>query len=141
MVRERIRSKDGLVHGDSARIASFGFPEMDFSLTSPPYMPRHHRWNPLYDGDERFDGYERYLSRMREIYQEICKLMKQGAYIVVQADNLVHEGFSPLVWDLGRALSDVMTLDGEILVTWSENRENGNAFTQCLVFRNAGPSA
>ncbi len=63
--------------------------------------------------------------------------MKTNAYLVVQADNLTNEQFSPFVWDLGRALSEVMTLEGEIMVNWSGSVESGNRFTQCLVFKNA----
>ena len=67
-------------------------------------------------------------------------VMKPGARLVVQADNLVDgDEFSPLVWGLGKALSDVMRLDGEILVDWSENTENDNPFTHCLLFTNTRP--
>ncbi|ANL70543.1 hypothetical protein AMC83_CH00508 [Rhizobium phaseoli] len=95
-------------------------------------------WNPLYNGDPAYDGYDVYLKRMQEIYGRICKRMKTNAYLVVQADNLTNEQFSPLVWDLGRALSEVMTLEGEIMVNWSDAVESNNPFTQCLVFRNTG---
>ena len=37
-VRERITTKDHLFCGDSAGLAAFGLPEMDFCITSPPYM-------------------------------------------------------------------------------------------------------
>jgi hypothetical protein len=73
---------------------------------------------------------------MQTIYKNVCKIVKKKAFLVVQADNLTNKEFSPLVWDLGAALSEVMNLEGEILVTWSTNKENKNQFTQCLVFRN-----
>ena len=136
-VRERITAKHHLICGDSAELTAFDLPEMDFCITSPPYMPHWHKWNPLYNGDPDYDGYDVYLKRMQEIYGRICKRMKRNAHLVVQADNLTNERFSPLVWDLGRALSEVMTLEGEIMVTWSEAVEGGNQFTQCLVFKNA----
>ena len=136
-VKNKIKSKNNLYLGDSGKISSYNFPQVDFSVTSPPYMPHWHRWNPLYNGDKKFDGYDIYLKRMQQIYSQICKLMKPNAYLIVQADNLTNEYFSPLVWNLGKALSDVMILEGEIIVHWSENTENDNKFTQCLVFRNA----
>lgn len=135
-VRDRIETKGNLFHGDSAEIKSLNLPEMDFSITSPPYMPCWHEWNPLYNGDPRYNGYDIYLKRMQEIYVGVCALMKRDALLIVQADNLTNERFSPLVWDLGKALSEVMRLEGEILVNWSENVEKQNQFTQCLVFRN-----
>ncbi|WP_246827541.1 DNA methylase [Rhizobium croatiense] len=136
-VGERITAKYHLICGDSAELAAFDLPEMDFCITSPPYMPHWHKWNPLYNGDPDYDGYDVYLKRMQEIYGRICRRMKTNAYLVVQADNLTNEQFSPLVWDLGRTLSAVMTLEGEIMVNWSGAVKGGSPFTQCLVFRNA----
>ena len=138
-VRDRIESRGNLFFGDSATIGTLGLPEIDFSITSPPYMPHWHTWNPLFDGDPRQDGYDTYLARMAEIYRRICMVMKPDACLVVQADNLTDERFSPLVWDLGKTLGAVMHLEGEILVDWSENSENDNPFTHCLVFRNTRP--
>ena len=135
-VRERIKRKDNLFHGDSGNIQSFNLPEMDFCVTSPPYMPQWHKWNPLYDGNPEYDGYNIYLNRMQKIYSQICNFMKHDTYLVVQADNLANKQFSPLVWDLGKALSETMRLEGEIIVNFSENVENNSQFTQCLVFKN-----
>lgn len=136
-VKARVISKANLFLGDSGDILSFDFPEMDFSITSPPYMPSCDQWNPLYDGDPAFDGYDRYLSRIKEIYIAVCKVMKEGAFLILQADNLTHrENFSPLVWDLGKALSQVMSLEGEIIVRWLDDEKANKQFTQCLVFKN-----
>ncbi|WP_299816596.1 DNA methyltransferase [uncultured Roseibium sp.] len=135
-VKSRVKTKENLLFGDSADIVSFDLPEMDFSLTSPPYMPHWHEWNPLYNGDPRYDGYDVYLERVQSIYAGICRVLRKDAHVIVQADNLTNERFSTLVWDLGKALSEVMTLEGEIIVNWSENVENDKQFTQCLVFRN-----
>ncbi|MBL8639465.1 MAG: DNA methylase [Alphaproteobacteria bacterium] len=135
-VAERVQSKQHLYHGDSADMGTFDLPQMNFSITSPPYMPNWHDWNPLYGGEPAYNGYDRYLKRLQEIYKGVCKIMQPEATIILQADNLTNEKFSPLVWDIGKALSEVMTLEGEILVTWSENHENKSQFTQCLVFRN-----
>ena len=138
-VHNMVQSKENLHHADSGDITNLtdSFPVIDFSLTSPPYMPQNHAWNPLYDGDPEHDGYDRYLSRLADIYRGIGALCRPGAHLVVQADNLTHEGFSPLVWDIGKTLSSVMTLKGEILVHWAENCENDTKFTQCLVFENS----
>ncbi|KZM49195.1 DNA methyltransferase [Labrenzia sp. OB1] len=135
-VKSRVNSKDNLLFGDSGDIGSFNLPEMDFSITSPPYMPHWHEWNPLYNGDPRYDGYDIYLERLQSIYAGVCRVLRKDACVIVQADNLTHERFSTLVWDLGKALSEVMTLEGEIIVNWSENAENEYQFTQCLVFKN-----
>lgn len=135
-VKERVVHPENLILGDSADLLSYNFPKMDFSITSPPYMPHHHKWNPLYAGNPKFSGYGTYLKRMTHIYQNVCMRMKKNATIIVQADNLTNKEFSPLVWDLGKALSNIMSLEGEILVKWTRNKENSNQFTQCLVFKN-----
>ncbi len=138
-VVERIQSKENLYCSDAGDLASVNLPKIDFSITSPPYMPYWHTWNPLHNGDPQFDGYDTYLARLQEIYRQIRTVMKRDAYLIVQADNLSDERFSPLLWDIGAALSEVVNLEGEILVTWSENLENDSRFTQCLVFKNTEP--
>lgn len=135
-VSERIKSKNNLKYGDSGNISTYDFPLMDFLITSPPYMPDWDDWNPLYGGNPKYKGYDTYLTRMQEIFSQIKNLMKEDAYLIVQADNLTHKGFSPLVWDLGKTISQVITLEGELIIHWNENSENTNPFTQCLVFQN-----
>lgn len=134
-VKNSITHPKNLFLGDAYDLASLDLPLIDFCLTSPPYMSRTDTFNPLFNGDPMFTGYACYLERMKEIYKNISRKMVPKGYIVIQADNLTHSDFSPLVWDVGNALSGVMTLEGEILVQWSENKENKNNFTQCLVFR------
>lgn len=134
-VKKQIESKNNLFLDDAANVTSLNLPKIDFCLTSPPYMPHHHKWNPLYNGDPKYAGYDRYLNRIQYIYQQISTIMKRNAYLVVQADNLTNKQFSPLIWDLGKAISNVLSLEGEIMITWSKNIENNNPFTQCLVFK------
>lgn len=124
--------------GDAATLGRQGFPRMDFAITSPPYMPRHHRWNPLFGGDPKHGGYERYLARMAVIFKALAGIMKRGAYVVIQADNLYHGArFTPLVRDLGAAAERSMTGTGEVIVAW-KNAKAGYPYTHCLVFKNTG---
>ena len=55
-VKEKIKNKDNLFYGDSGSMKSFNLPEIDFCITSPPYMPHWHTWNPLYNGDPEYAG-------------------------------------------------------------------------------------
>ena len=107
-----------LRQGDSSRLAALGFPKMDFCMTSPPYMPRHHKWNPLSEGDPARAGYKAYLDGMRRIFIEVARIMKRGSRVVVQADNLPGRVFTPLVRDLGTAIGEVLRADAEIVVAW-----------------------
>jgi hypothetical protein len=124
-----------LVHGDSARLLHYGLPKMDFCMTSPPFMPRHHRWNPLFNGDPDKAGYDAYLTQMTYIYEQLSRLLKRNAYAVVQVDNLAGTVFTPLVWDIGKAIGEVMRLESEIIVSWKMAKKD-YPHTHCLVFRN-----
>lgn len=134
-ISERVIFSDNLVLGDSFGIKGFGFPKLDFSITSPPYMPKTHRWNPLFGGDPRYAGYDKYLKRLRAIYGKVGALMKRGAYAVVQADNLEGKEYTPLVWDIARTLSDVLRLEGEVIVAWEGDGVPPPGYTHCLIFR------
>ncbi|HPF79012.1 MAG TPA: DNA methylase, partial [Alphaproteobacteria bacterium] len=107
---------------------------------SPPYMPRHHKWNPLYGGDPKKAGYDTYLKRMQFIFSKIMPLMKQNARLVVQVDNLLHgKNFTPLVHDIANVLTrDFIQID-EVLVKWDDKKRDkpkpDYPFTQYLVFK------
>ena len=123
-----------LVHGDSAELSSYGFPKMDFSMTSPPFMLRHHRRNPLCAGNPANAGYDRYLDRMQHIYRQLALVMKRNSRIVVQADNLPGRTYTPLVRDLSTTIADVFRLEAEIVIAWDGGRKDYR-HTHCLVFK------
>lgn len=124
-----------LVHADVAKLAAQDFPQMDFCMTSPPYMPRHHKWNPLFSGNPKHAGYDRYLRRMEKIFMSVAKIMKPGAWVVVQADNLDHGRIhTPLVRDLGLAISKSLAPAGESIVRWHPAKP-GHTHTHCLLFK------
>lgn len=125
-----------VVHGDAADIGSFNLPRMDFCITSPPYMPAHHKWNPLYGGDPAYAGYETYLARMAEIFGALAGIMKRGARIVVQCDNLQGRVFTPLVRDIGAAVAQNLKPEGETIIRWTDALP-GYPYTHCLIFKKA----
>lgn len=119
---------------DSARMNKIGFPKMDFAMMSPPFMPNHHQWNPLYAGDPKYAGYAAYLKRLTKIFAELSLLMKKSAHIVVQVDNLPGRTFTPLVRDMSIALEKSFTPVSEIIVAW-KNPTPQYSHTQCLIFK------
>lgn len=124
-----------LRHGDSASIASCGFPKMDFCMTSPPYMPKHHEWNPLFAGNPRHAGYAKYLRRMGLIFEGVATLLKRNATLIVQVDNLRHGHlYTPLVRDLSLVIEKSFSLQNEIIVEWTHPKQ-GYTHTHCLVFK------
>ena len=123
-----------IIHGDAAEIADFGFPKMDFCITSPPYMPKHHKWNPLYSGDPKYAGYDQYLKKIQKIFKKIATIMKRASFMVVQLDNLHGKTFTPLVRDVGIEIEKSFRLDNEIIVAW-DNPKPEYPVTHCLVFK------
>ena len=123
-----------LVHGDSAGLSSYRFPKMDFCMTSPPFMARHHKWNPLCAGNPANAGYDRYLGRMGHVFRQVAGRMKRNARIVVQADNLPGRSFTPLVRDLSTTIAETLRLEAEIVIAWEGGRDDYR-HTHCLVFR------
>jgi len=79
-----------LIHDDAANIAKYNFPKMDLVLTSPPYMPKHHKWNPLFGGNPKHAGYDKYLKRMSLIFSRMKKIMKKNTPLILQLDNIHH---------------------------------------------------
>ncbi len=134
-VAGQLENWQNLVWGDAATLQDQGFPKMDFVITSPPYMPKHHKWNPLYGGDPAKAGYDKYLKRMQHIFQNLSQLMKRNALVVVQLDNLPGRRFTPLVWDVGNAIAKTMRLESEIIVKWDPAKKD-YPHTHCLLFKN-----
>lgn len=124
-----------LIHDDTAHLEKYNLPKMDMVLTSPPYMPRHHKWNPLYGGDPKHAGYDKYLKRMSFIFGKVGNIMKKNASLIVQVDNLRHgKIFTPLVRDIKNAIDRSFIQTGETIVQW-DNPKPDYPHTQFLVFK------
>ncbi len=134
-VAGQLNNWTNLIRADAAKMLHYDFPKMDFAITSPPYMPKNYKWNPLYGGDPAKAGYESYLKRMEHIFRQLSKLMKRNAHIVVQLDNIRRRTFTPLVQDVGKVISKTMRLDNEIIVQW-KNGPKDYPYTHCLIFKN-----
>jgi DNA modification methylase len=67
-VRSIVQHPERVLHGDSTKLASLNIPNIDFSITSPPYMGKHHKENPFTAyTSESPGGYRDYLAGMRSI--------------------------------------------------------------------------
>ena len=137
----QLRHWQNLRHGDSAALGRFGFPPIDFCMTSPPFMRRGEAWNPLAPrqslGEPAKAGYAAYLRRLRTIVRRLAPLLRPKARVVVQVDNLpgsARRPYTPLVHDMAAAFGRALTLEEEIIVAW-RGAPAGYAHTHCLVFR------
>jgi SAM-dependent methyltransferase len=135
--RARLEHPERLIHGDSRRLASYRLPPFDLSVTSPPYMGKNDRENPLTNYTTGGD-YTAYLQGLSSIYEQLGQLLKPGARAVVEVANLrLSDGLTTLAWDVAGALARVLHFEGEVVVGWDEYGF-GYDHSYCLVFCEAG---
>lgn len=131
----QLKHWQNIKHGDAAEVRGFGFPAMDFCITSPPWMPKYEDWNPLFGGDPKYAGYDAYLVRMGEIFKAIREVMKDGAIVVVHVSDLKSEdSFTPLVQDFKASISKHFLLKQDIEIDWQPHLE-AHSDMHCLVFK------
>lgn len=134
-VAGQIENWTHLIHDDAANLHKYKFPKMDLVLTSPPYMQRHCKWNPLFGGDPKHAGYDKYLKRMTHIFDKTSTIMKRGALLIVQIDNLYQgKHFTPLAHDIASSLSKHFIQINETTVIW-DNPKADYLHTNLLIFK------
>ena len=134
----RIGEKTQLIHGDSRKIDELGLPPVDFCMTSPPYMCRGDEQDPLQGYSVPGKGYEAYLDGLTDIYRRLRTVLKPDRRAVVNVSNIKRwDGLTTLAFDVCRAVSTVMTFEGEVVLGWNDDdRAFGYDHEYCLVFAN-----
>ena len=142
LMKSKIEAKENVHNWDSRRLDELDLPPMDFAMSSPPYTRRESGSDPL-TAYSSPGTYLKFLDEIAQVYGKLAKIMKPGAHVVVEVANLKGEVFTPLAWDLARALSRVMLFEGEVVVCW-EGQDSGEGIygcgydhSYCLVFRNS----
>ncbi|NWF95917.1 MAG: hypothetical protein HXY34_07210 [Candidatus Thorarchaeota archaeon] len=139
-VRSLLRSKGNMIHGDSRQLLSYSLPRVDFSMSSPPFMPSDYGLNPL-TGEREPATYNMYLDALQDVYRQVAQLLRPDGTVVIEVSNLRDEVFTPFAWDVARAVSRVMDFLGETVVCWEgEDSESGTYgfgydHSYCMVFR------
>jgi|SRR5579883_3407256 len=135
-VRSILQHPERALHGDSTRLVDIDLPEFDFSITSPPYMGKHHKENPFTAYSTIGNGYGQYLETLKDIYRQLNARLKPAAKVVVEVSNLKHEdgSLTTLAWDIAGKISEVLRFEGEIIVTWENAYGYGYDHSYCLVF-------
>jgi len=124
-----------LIGDDAARIDKYKLPKMDLIITSPPFMEAHTKWNPLYGGDPKFAGYEKYLKRMAFIFSKCLPLMKKKTQLIIQLDNIKNgKKFTPLISDIAYALKKNFIQTDQVTVLWKKAKPD-YTHTQYLAFK------
>lgn len=125
--------------GDSREISKLNLPQVDFSITSPPYMGKAHTEDPFTAYSTTGDGYQGYLQDLRQIYGQIARILKPDAYLVIEVSNLKHDDgtLTTLAWDLAREVSLVLNFQGEEIIVWEPSYAYGYDHSYCLIFKNS----
>ncbi len=153
-----------VIQGDSADIASFELPLIDYVFTSPPYWNMLHAKGAGTQKQRREDAnldvtysenaadlgnvedYDEFLDRLIAIYSSLQEVLKPRAYLTIIVKNVKKGGkIYPLAWDLGHQLGQIFTLKDEKI--WAQDDIRlapygmGNAWVSntfhhyCLQFR------
>jgi DNA modification methylase len=134
-VQSIVKHPERALHGDSTKLSSLELPEFDFSITSPPYMGKHHTENPFTAYTTEGQGYEQYLETIKSIYSQLNSKLKPSGHAVIEVSNLKHEdgSLTTLAWDIAREVSSVLRFEGEVVVGW-DTYGFGYGHSYCLVF-------
>lgn len=135
-VKKLLQEPDAVRQGDSRRIKEMNLPDVDFCMTSPPYMGKAHKENPFTAYSTNDGAYDQYLNDLKNIFSQINQLMNRGGHIVVEVSNLKHEdgSLTTLAWDMGRELSKVLSFKGEEIICWEPTYGFGYDHSYCLLF-------
>jgi DNA modification methylase len=124
-----------LLNGDALKLSSYDIPTIDFSLSSPPYMGEQDTQNPFTAYRESGRGYQHYLADIASVYKQVGRLLKPNAKVVIEVSNVKQpRGVTTLAWDVGKAVSGILSFDGEIVIGWSPTYGMGYDHSYCLVF-------
>jgi DNA modification methylase len=139
-IQSKIKAKNNIIFG-SALFPDKNLPQMDLCITSPPYMSKSCKENPLGVPQETYEGY---LDKLVAIFTKLKPFMKKNAYIFIEASNLKGKETTTLAWDIAKKISQIYSFEGEVVVGWQGKGTCKGAGTYgygydhsyCLVFRN-----
>lgn len=132
--RGRLKHPERLIQGDSRRLLDYPLPPFDLALSSPPFMERSDRENPLRGVPCGPEGYAEYLADLATVAGLLRQRMRPGARVVWELANLKGpQGVTTLAWDAAQALSTVLRFEGETVIGW-DRYAYGYDHSYCLVF-------
>ncbi|HEY6740159.1 MAG TPA: DNA methyltransferase [Actinopolymorphaceae bacterium] len=139
IVASRLQDPTAIRQGDVRLLDPADLPSFDLVMTSPPYMTNTgHLENPL-SGYRTLDGdYRAYVEELTSILERLGRNLTDGGRIVVNVANLDYDGaVTPLAFDLGHALSRVLTFEREVVLDWDPPIE-WLTNDYCLIFTAKG---
>jgi DNA methylase len=134
-IRSQLRDPGAIIQGDSRRIGELDIPPFALSITSPPFTEIGDSHDALTNYHAPSPGYQAYLETLQQIYAQLRARALPDARIVLEVSNLKGpSGVTPLAWDVARALSSILTFEGEVVVGW-DIYSYGYDHSYCLIFR------
>lgn len=135
-VRTQIKHPERALLGDSLRLSELSIPDFNLSITSPPYMGKHHTENPFTAYSTKEGGYKQYLRDIGKIYKQIGEKLKPSGHVIIEVSNLKHNDsdVTPLAWDIAREVSQSLTFLGEIVINWEPTYAYGYDHSYALIF-------
>lgn len=121
LIRGRLGAGGGrVVQGDARKLSALVTGPIDLCLTSPPYMTAtDHPENPLMAYETLDGNYATYLDEIADVFHQVAELLRPGGHAVVNVANIEAEGaFTPLAWDMARAISRHLVLRREVFLCW-----------------------
>lgn len=116
---------------DSTKLDHLDLPQIDFSISSPPYWDVLNRSTDGFKKEREEKGldynysdaeedlgnesdYDTFIKRTCEVYEKLFDKLKEGAYIVIIVKNVKKKGrLFPIAWDIASKLSKLYTLKDE----------------------------
>ena len=124
-----------VVNDDSYNVDKYDIPKIDLIVTCPPFMEAHTKWNPLYGGDPKYAGYDKYLKRMELIFKKLTNILKKNGTLIIEIQNINRNGkFTPLRHDITNAVSKHYKQINETIVVW-DNLKSPRPVTTLLIFK------
>jgi len=138
-IKSQIKDPQRFLFNASAfDIRKYNIPNIDFSISSPPYTHILHRNNPLRQPIKNgVNPYGRFLGDIGNIYNQIKNRLTHKGYCIIEVSNIFDENhnFSPLAWDIAMKVSEIMSLQEEIIIE-RDKVQYGVAHSYCFVFQN-----
>ena len=128
--------------GNSLILDEYSLPMIDMVLTSPPYMRKNnHPEYPFAGYQITGQGYKDYLNDIVKIFGLIKRKMKTNACAIIEVSNLIIDNeFTPLAWDIGKSISEVLFFQKEIIINWKNETVPAYGFgydhSYALIFQN-----
>lgn len=143
-IKSELTHKDNIINGDARILERYGFPTMDFMISSPPYMHELDLDHYAMSAYTTKGDYTQYLSELQEIYAQVKKLLRPNAIVVIEVSNLKKKGepITTLAWDVAKSISKVFQFEGEVIVGWTGESTADGIYgygydhSYCLIFKN-----